>query len=235
MSDVFEETRRLDASPVVFDANLSFVLGCGRQPVHQTLRASPSFQEARTASSNLSEKIRSFLQRTDHVQEEWTAFGHQQRHHGRRTVSPGASDYSSTSCSTLNVERIERQRQSSVERRDPLRPLGRSRSSQNILTKAFQLSKQMPPTPLMRSSSARNTRQRSLDASGRDSSLANGYASDKDADNDCTIQEEVAGFENDDDDDNGLDEVWWALPKANSWKQLLLSSRFNCFLAESIL
>lgn len=189
MSDVFEESRRLEASPVVFDANLSFVLGCARQPVHQTLRASPSFQEARTASANLSEKIRNFLNRTDHVQEEWKAFGQQQRLHGRRTVSPSnCSDYSTLSNSAaLNVDRIERQRQSSVEGRDHLlRPLGRSRSTQNILTKAFQMSKQMPPTPpLTRSNSARNSRQRSLEFNGNGFVVANGQ------ENDTSIQEEM--------------------------------------------
>lgn len=198
MSDVFEEARRLEPSPVVFDANLSFVLGCGRQSVHQTLRASPSYQEQRTASANLSEKIRKFLQRTDHVQEEWTAFG--QRLHARRTASPcGTSDYSGTSCSSLTVDRIERQRQSGNEQRDMLRPLGRSRSSQNILTKAFQLTKQIPPTPLRRSSSARNSRQRSMEANeenrenGGNRGNANRNGIENDCDNDCTIQEQTDG------------------------------------------
>lgn len=144
------EIKNLEQSPVVFDANLSFVLGCKRQPVRQSLRASPSFEDSRTASAHLSEKIQNFLRRTDHVQEEWTAMGRCKR----RTAS-------TSSIGNLNsnyyddydtISLIERQRERNSQERC-MAPLGKSRSSQNILTKAFQLTRTLPRTSTSRSNS----------------------------------------------------------------------------------
>lgn len=194
------EMRQLESSPVVFDANLSFVLGCQRQPVHQTLRPTPSFEDPRTSSAYLSEKIQNFLKRTDHVQEEWTAMGRRTRRHNSSSSNASATNgvgggYSSR-CSTPSgssvyyddydtISLIERQRErNSMER---CGSVGRTRSAQNILTKAFQLSKQLPHTPTSRGNSV-----------ARESSLPTTAMNGDDDDDDRTIREE---------DDNQLDEV----------------------------
>lgn len=123
------EFYKMEQSPVVFDANMSFVLGM-KQPVRQTLRASPAYSEKSTASSYLSDQISSFLKRTDHVMEEWTAMGRKRDD---------------------TVSYIERQReQRSMERGG----IGRSRSATNILVRGFQLIKSQPS---MRRSCSRDT------------------------------------------------------------------------------
>jgi hypothetical protein len=100
------------------DANLSFVLGM-KQPMRQSLRASPAHSEKSTASSYLSEQISNFLKRTDHVMEEWSALGRKKDD---------------------TVSYIERQR----EQRSSDRGVGRSRSATNILVRGFQLIKNQP-------------------------------------------------------------------------------------------
>ncbi|XP_070072286.1 unconventional myosin-XVIIIa isoform X8 [Drosophila takahashii] len=181
------EMRQLESSPVVFDGNLSFVLGCQKQPVHQSMRASPSFEDPRTSSAYLSEKIQNFLKRTDHVQEEWTAMGRRTR---RTTSNSGRGGGSESRCTTPGstcsgyddydtISLIERQRErNSMER---CGSVGRTRSSQNILTKAFQLAKQLPHTPTSRGNSVARDRESSVDTI----SLTNG-----DDDDDRTIREE---------------------------------------------
>jgi len=183
--------RQLESSPVVFDGNLSFVLGCQRQPVHQSMRASPSFEDPRTSSAYLSEKIQNFLKRTDHVQEEWTAMGRRTR---RTTSQSGRAGGSESRCTTPGstcsgyddydtISLIERQRErNSMER---CGSVGRTRSSQNILTKAFQLAKQLPHTPTSRGNSV--ARDRDRESSVATISLTNG---DHDDDDDRTIREE---------------------------------------------
>jgi len=185
------EMRQLESSPVVFDGNLSFVLGCQRQPVHQSMRASPSFEDPRTSSAYLSEKIQNFLKRTDHVQEEWTAMGRRTR---RTTSQSGRAGGSESRCTTPGstcsgyddydtISLIERQRErNSMER---CGSVGRTRSSQNILTKAFQLAKQLPHTPTSRGNSVARDRER--ESSVATISLTNG---DHDDDDDRTIREE---------------------------------------------
>ena len=179
------EMRNLESSPVVFDANLSFVLGCKKQPVHQSLRASPSFEDSRTSSAYLSEKIQNFLKRTDHVQEEWSAMGRtRSRRSLNRSESRGATPTNSNSLyddyDTISL--IERQRDRNSMERAP--SVGRSRSSQNILAKAFQLTKTLPRTPTSRSNSL-----------AREMSVV---TNDDRDDDDRTIHEE---------DDNIFDEV----------------------------
>ncbi|SPP83671.1 Hypothetical predicted protein, partial [Drosophila guanche] len=186
------EMRHLESSPVVFDANLSFVLGCQRQPVHQSMRASPSFEDPRTSSAYLSEKIQNFLKRTDHVQEEWTAMGRRTR---RTTTTSSRGEGADSRCTTPGstcsgyddydtISLIERQRERySMER---CGSVGRTRSSQNILTKAFQLAKQLPHTPTSRGNSLARERE-------RESSVANSSITtngNNDDDDDRTICEE---------------------------------------------
>lgn len=72
---------------MVFDVNLSFDLGSpppqsrgrgaplARTRVHQRLVPLAAHLEQQTASAFLSSRIASFLQRTDHVMEEWKRLG----------------------------------------------------------------------------------------------------------------------------------------------------------------
>lgn len=126
----------LDASPVVFDANLSFVLGCKRQPIRQTFRPSPSHTDPQTQSNYLTTKIQNFLNRTDHVMEEWSAMGTKSKYRNDDTVSL-----------------IEKQRSDRAQSQPRAHSLGRSKSVTNILVKGYQLTKSMPRTPRSRSSS----------------------------------------------------------------------------------
>lgn len=183
------EMRQLESSPVVFDGNLSFVLGCQKQPVYQSMRASPSFEDPRTSSAYLSEKIQNFLKRTDHVQEEWTAMSRRTRRINSNSGRAGGSESRCTTpgstCSGYDdydtISLIERQRErNSMER---CGSVGRTRSSQNILTKAFQLAKQLPHTPTSRGNSVARDRESSVATI----SLTTG---DNDDDDDRTIREE---------------------------------------------
>lgn len=65
-----------EQAPVVFDANLSFVLGCSRQPVRQQFKPIAAHLDEGTASNYLSSKIDKFLRKTDHVMDEWRRLGH---------------------------------------------------------------------------------------------------------------------------------------------------------------
>lgn len=112
------EFYKMEQAPVVYDANLSFILGMNK-PMRQTIRASPAHSEESTASNFLSEKISSFLKRTDHVMEEWSALGRKKH-------------------DTLSY--IEHNR----EQRSMDRGVGRSRSAANILVRGFQLMKHQP-------------------------------------------------------------------------------------------
>lgn len=106
-----------DDSPVVFDANLTFVLGTKAKlrqnvtpiPVSVPPPASiPSEKDA--ASSALTNKISNFLQRTDHVMDEWKRVG--RKDNNDDVVKP----------------------------RNPADKIaGRSRSATNIMIKGYQL------------------------------------------------------------------------------------------------
>lgn len=119
------EMQSLEPSPVVFDANLSFVLGCNKQPVRQSFRPSPAYTDPQTTSNYLTSKIENFLKRTDHVNEEWKSLN----------AKNGRVDNDMISL-------IERQRERSSSRSS----VGRSRSATNILIKGLQLAKSLPPT-----------------------------------------------------------------------------------------
>uniref|UniRef100_A0A2A4IY82 Myosin tail domain-containing protein n=1 Tax=Heliothis virescens TaxID=7102 RepID=A0A2A4IY82_HELVI len=71
-----KELRSREQAPVVFDANMSFVLGCNKQPIRQKFKPVAAHMEEGTSSNYLSNKIDSFLQRTDHVMDEWRRLGH---------------------------------------------------------------------------------------------------------------------------------------------------------------
>lgn len=153
----------LDASPVVFDANLSFVLGCKRQPIRQSFRPSPSHTDPQTRSNYLANKIQNFLNRTDHVMEEWSAMGKKSKYRDDDTVSL-----------------IEKQRSERALSQPKGSSLGRSKSVTNILLKGYQLAKTMPRTPRSRSSSM-----------ARDMSLTEVEKEDDDDDDTIRDDEEV--------------------------------------------
>ena len=110
------EYYKMEQSPVVYDANLSFVLGV-KQPLRQSLRASPAHSEKSTASNYLSDQISNFLRRTDHVMEEWSALGRKKND---------------------TVSYIERQREERAN------GIGRSKSAANIQVRGFQLINSQP-------------------------------------------------------------------------------------------
>ena len=71
-----QELKSKEQAPVIFDANLSFVLGCKKQPVRQKFKPIAAHLEEGTSSNYLSSKIDNFLKRTDHVMDEWKRMGH---------------------------------------------------------------------------------------------------------------------------------------------------------------
>lgn len=89
-----------DESPVVFDVNLSFDLGSPppqrggsltRTRVHQRLIPMAAHLEQQTASAFLTSRIASFLQRTDHVMEEWKRIGRRDPDEELRQLAGGAA------------------------------------------------------------------------------------------------------------------------------------------------
>ncbi|CAH0548527.1 unnamed protein product [Brassicogethes aeneus] len=63
-----------DDSSVVFDANLTFILGCKSKMKHN-FKPIPAHQDKDMQSNALSSKISDFLKRTDHVMDEWKSLG----------------------------------------------------------------------------------------------------------------------------------------------------------------
>lgn len=99
----------------MFDANLTFVLGC-KTNLKQNFKAIPAHRDRDTVSNVLSNKIADFLDRTDHVMDEWKSMGHRDENgkNSRRSV--------------------ESVRRNAEDRRN----IGRSSSATNILIKGFQ-------------------------------------------------------------------------------------------------
>lgn len=160
------EFQSLDNASTVFDGKLSFVLGCKNQRVHQQFRPSPAhLSEVETASRYLSEKIEEFLSRTDHINEEW-------RNNCRRSAS-----VSRNTCDVISI--IENQHNVNDEM---LKRLARSKSVTNIMTRAYRMGQNMPPTE--RSSSVHQERCGSIHSIG--SSCATIYD-----DNDTIVDDEV--------------------------------------------
>lgn len=105
---VADEDEDKDDSSVVFDANITFVLGC-KAKLRQNVTAVPAHQDTQTASNVLSNKISNFLARTDHVMDEWKGMGHK-----------------------------EDDTHSLRMRKNSGKFVGRSRSATNIMIKGFQ-------------------------------------------------------------------------------------------------
>lgn len=124
------EMFHLEQSSVIFDANLQFVLGCEKQRVHQAFRASPAHSEKETASNYLSDKINAFLNRTDHINEEWKLLG-------KKTIDDGT-------ISLIESQRKENRKHNIVSK---------SKSAANIMIKGFQLISKQPKTAISRSNS----------------------------------------------------------------------------------
>ena len=108
-----KELSSKEQAPVIFDASLNFVLGIEKQKVRQSFRPTASHLEPTTASSLLSSKIAHFLQRTDHIMEEWRSLGH-------------------------NDDTGDLANLTSLPHNDRHRRLGRSKSATNIMIKGFQ-------------------------------------------------------------------------------------------------
>lgn len=108
-----DETNDLDSeekddSSVVFDANLTFVLGC-KSKLKENVTPVPAHQESQTTSNQLANKISNFLARTDHIMDEWKSLGYKEDEiHALRMKKHGGKF------------------------------LGRSRSATNIMIKGFQ-------------------------------------------------------------------------------------------------
>ncbi|XP_012281216.1 unconventional myosin-XVIIIa isoform X5 [Orussus abietinus] len=100
-------------APVVFDASLNFVLGIDKQKVRQSFTPTAAHLEPNTASSQLSSRIAQFLQRTDHVMDEWRRLGHKD------------DDIKSLASLPPSGKRTSN--------------VGRSRSATNIMIKGFQM------------------------------------------------------------------------------------------------
>lgn len=73
----FDDLEDKEDAPVVFDANLTFVLGC-KTNVKPNFKPVPAHRDRDTASNVLSNKIADFLDRTDHVMDEWKSMGHKE-------------------------------------------------------------------------------------------------------------------------------------------------------------
>lgn len=160
------ELRSLDNATTVFDEKLSFVLSCENQRVHQRIRPSPAHSsEADTGSRYLSLKISDFLNRTDHINEEW-------RNHCRRSVSVSRS-----SRDMISIIKDQHNINDEMSQR-----LARSKSVTNIMTKAHQMAQNLPPTE--RSNSVCRERFESV------LSVCSSYSTIN-SDNDTIIDDEV--------------------------------------------
>lgn len=134
-----DELSTKEESPVVFDANLTFVLGT-KGKMKQNFVPIPAHLEDSTASSYLTNKISDFLKRTDHVMDEWKSMG-------RRRNDDDV--YGSL-------------RQNCKGRKS----LGRSSSATNIMIKGFQLFSRA--NSCSRSSMAREISEDRTDADGEE-------------------------------------------------------------------
>lgn len=62
-------------SPVVFDASMSFDLNSNRTSLRHQFKPNPAFADQQTTSNSLTCRIAEFLNRTDHIMEEWKRLG----------------------------------------------------------------------------------------------------------------------------------------------------------------
>lgn len=70
------DVKSRDQSSVVYNAGLTFVMGMKRQQLRPQFQPNPAHREPQTGSAHLSAKIIDFLERTDHVAQEWKRLGH---------------------------------------------------------------------------------------------------------------------------------------------------------------
>lgn len=179
------ELELLDHAKTVFDGKLSFDLGCNKQRVRQECRASPAHtSETETASRYLSEKIRDFLKRTDHVMDDWLQQCKEANQCDGGGSGGGRSSRSNSQrrrhCDMMSM--IEEQRKA---QNDPLEPLARSKSVANIMIKSYQMSKNMPPTERSNSMSRILSDQHPQNGGGGSGGGGNqGKADDANNDND---------------------------------------------------
>ncbi|GJQ77981.1 Myo18 [Trypoxylus dichotomus] len=92
-----------EEAPVVFDANLTFVLGC-KGKLKQNVTPIPAHTEKDTASSCLTDKIQDFLKRTDHVMEEWKSTGRRRDDNNNMSVKERALMGRSKSATNIMIK-----------------------------------------------------------------------------------------------------------------------------------
>lgn len=92
-----------EEAPVVFDANLTFVLGC-KGKLKQHVTPIPAHTEKDTASNVLTDKIQDFLKRTDHVMDEWKAVGHKRDDNNNMSVKERALMGRSKSATNIMIK-----------------------------------------------------------------------------------------------------------------------------------
>ncbi|XP_066148738.1 unconventional myosin-XVIIIa isoform X6 [Euwallacea fornicatus] len=91
-----------DDSSLVYDANLSFVLGT-RGQLRQNVKPVPAHLERESASNALSNKISNFLQRTDYVMDEWKRVGGKEDEEHTLRMKRNGLPYSGRSKSASNI------------------------------------------------------------------------------------------------------------------------------------
>lgn len=92
-----------EEAPVVFDANLTFVLGCKGKMKHNVTPV-PAYAEKDTASSCLTDKIQDFLKRTDHVMDEWKVTGRKRDDNNNMSVKERALMGRSKSATNIMIK-----------------------------------------------------------------------------------------------------------------------------------
>ena len=119
-----EELSSKEQAPVVFDASLNFVLGIQKQKVRQSFKPTASHLEAETASNFLSSRISQFLQRTDHIMDEWKRIGH--RNEANEMIdSKNKNLMKSRSATNIMIKGFQYYSRSNSAGRSPSRPASR--------------------------------------------------------------------------------------------------------------
>lgn len=119
-----EELSSKEQAPVVFDASLNFVLGIQNQKVRHSFKPTASHLEAETASNFLTSRISQFLQRTDHIMDEWKRIGH--RNESNEMIDSKNKDLmKSKSATNIMIKGFQYYTRSSSVGRSPSRPASR--------------------------------------------------------------------------------------------------------------
>lgn len=85
-----------DKSPVIYDAGLSFIMGMKKQHIRQQFRPKAAHCDPLTGSAQLSARISDFLQRTDHVMDEWKRLGRKDPDEMKKMMNGLGRSHSST-------------------------------------------------------------------------------------------------------------------------------------------